>query len=63
MTLTLAGCAPNAAPSPGDIGLNDRGVALMGQYEYATAEETFAEVVDRAPYWPGRARQLGNSHR
>ena len=50
-TLTLAACAPNATPSPGDIGLNDRGVALMGQYEYATAEETFAEVVDRAPYW------------
>ena len=49
--LALAGCAPNAAPSAGEIGLNDRGVALMGRYEYATAEQTFAEVVDRAPHW------------
>ena len=23
----------------------------MGQYEYAAAEEAFAEVVDRAPDW------------
>ena len=51
MALILAGCGSNMEPSAGDIGLNDRGVALMGQYEYATAEETFAEVVDRAPFW------------
>ena len=49
--LAIAGCAPNTEPSPEDIGLNDLGVALMGQYEYATAEQTFAEVVDRAPGW------------
>ncbi len=50
-TLAIGGCAPNTEPSPEDIGLNDLGVALMGQYEYATAEQTFAQVVDRAPGW------------
>lgn len=49
--LALAGCAPKAELSPRDVDLNDRGVALMGRYEYAAAEETFAEVVDRVPHW------------
>ena len=30
---------------------NDRGVALMGQYEYAAAEQVFADVVVREPGW------------
>ena len=30
---------------------NDRGVALMGQYEYAAAEQVFADVVAREPGW------------
>ena len=51
VALTLVGCVPNGTPSPDDIGLNDRGVALMGRYEYAAAEEAFAELVDRAPDW------------
>ena len=49
--LALAGCSPGSDPSPGDITLNDRGVALMGHYDYETAEETFAEVVDNSPQW------------
>ena len=49
--LAIAGCARNAEPTRDDIALNDLGVALMGQYEYASAEQTFAEVVDRAPGW------------
>ena len=49
--IACSGCAPKAQPTPEDISLNDRGVALMGRYEYATAEETFSTVVDRAPHW------------
>ena len=30
---------------------NDRGVALMGQYEYTSAEQVFADVVAREPGW------------
>ena len=51
IVLALAGCSPGSGPSPGDITLNDRGVALMGHYDYETAEETFAEVVDNSPQW------------
>ena len=51
LALALTGCAPKSDPSPGDITLNDRGVALMGRYEYETAEQTFAEVVHNAPQW------------
>ena len=41
---------------PGEIAAdaradNDRGVALMGQYEYAAAEQVFADVVAREPGW------------
>ncbi len=49
--LVLAGCTPNAVPSPDDVSLNDRGVALMGQYEYAAAEAAFSEVAGRVPEW------------
>lgn len=34
-----------------DVASNDRGVALMGRYEYAAATEMFAQVVDRTPSW------------
>ena len=51
LVLAGAGCAPDSDPTAGDIALNDRGVALMGRYEYETAEQTFAEVVDNAPRW------------
>ena len=49
--IACSGCTPRAEPSAEDISLNDRGVALMGRYEYATAEEAFSEAVDRAPHW------------
>ena len=51
IAFALAGCSPGSDPSAGDITLNDRGVALMGHYDYETAEETFAEVVDNSPQW------------
>lgn len=46
LTLALAGCRPDAAAR------NDRGVALMGRYEYAAAEVEFQAAVDAAPEWP-----------
>ena len=51
LALALTGCGSKSDPSPDDITLNDRGVALMGRYEYETAEQTFAEVVNNAPRW------------
>lgn len=46
LTLAISGCRPDAAAS------NDRGVALMGRYEYAAAEVEFQAAVDAAPEWP-----------
>ena len=47
----LAGCGVDDSASQALIAANDRGVALMGRYEYAAAEEVFAEVVRGAPHW------------
>lgn len=44
-SLTIASCGPDVASR------NDRGVALMGRYEYAAAEAEFAAAVRRAPDW------------
>jgi len=42
---TVSGCKPNSAVH------NDRGVALMGRYEYAAAEAEFQAAVEGAPDW------------
>ncbi len=34
-----------------DIEINNRGVALMGYFDYASAREAFREAVDRQPRW------------
>ena len=47
----LAACGADDAVSPALVAANDRGVALMGRYEYAAAEEVFAEVAKAAPDW------------
>lgn len=47
----IGGCAEAPIFTPMDVANNDIGVAQMGQYEYATAEKTFAGVVDSAPRW------------
>ena len=39
------------AVDPQLIAANDRGVALMGRYQYADAEEIFADVAAHAPAW------------
>ena len=49
----LVSCGTADPPAIGQdlIADHDRGVALMGRYEYAAAEEVFAAVVARAPSW------------
>ena len=48
VALAIASCAPSEAEL---VAANDRGVGLMGRYEYAAAEQVFAEVVAAAPDW------------
>lgn len=59
----LVACAPPASDSgqmrpqtelaleAQDIALNNRGVALMGYFDYANAAKTFEQVVARQPDW------------
>ena len=47
----LAACGAEEGVSPALVAANDRGVALMGRYEYAAAEDVFAEVARAAPDW------------
>ncbi len=49
----VVACAPPEEDGPTSelVATNDRGVALMGRYEYAEAETVFADVVTRAPEW------------
>ncbi len=50
LVLALAGCG-GTLDGTAVAADNDRGVALMGRYEYAAAREVFAAVVDGAPDW------------
>ena len=49
----VAGCfgADDSALSPEAIALNNRGVALMGYFDYAEAEATFRELIQLQPNW------------
>ena len=50
--IALVGCEDASRTINADVlADNDRGVALMGQYDYAAAEQVFAGVVGRAPDW------------
>ena len=49
--LASCGTADQPAIDQGLIAEHDRGVALMGRYEYAAAEEVFAAVAARNPGW------------
>ena len=54
LTLNLAACTPDSATpafSVDDIGLNNRGVALMGHFDYVEAAEVFADLVTRNADW------------
>ena len=50
---SLVGCSNSSEQrvSPELVALNDRGVAQMGQFQYAAAHETFSQVVAEAPMW------------
>ena len=53
LALAIAACAPKeSVPSAAASAANDRGVALMGQYRYAEAEEIFRELASSQPKWP-----------
>ncbi len=52
--LVLAACTPSdqgPAIGPDDIAANNRGVALMGQYENEQARAVFAELLAQQPDW------------
>ena len=52
LALAVSSCQGDAdAIDPDAIAANDRGVALMGRYEYAAAETVFADVAAQAPAW------------
>lgn len=51
---TLAACEPASdAITPPLATAHDRGVALMGRYQYTAAREAFAAVVEQRPGWHG----------
>ena len=52
IALALSSCQGESdAVGPELVAANDRGVALMGRYEYAAAEAVFADVAKQAPVW------------
>ena len=52
MATLATSCTPDRGSVAADaIADNDRGVALMGRYEYAAAELVFADVAARQPGW------------
>jgi len=53
LILCLLGCAKAKEPAldAEAIALNNRGVGLMGKYDYEAARETFASLADRHPEW------------
>ncbi|MEM7053285.1 MAG: FG-GAP-like repeat-containing protein [Pseudomonadota bacterium] len=52
LIILLAGCSePSIELTPEDIAQNNRGVALMGQYENEQARAIFAELAQAHPDW------------
>lgn len=58
MAIVLCACSPQppaeVAPPPlsdADIAANNRGVALMGYFDYAAARDQFVDVVGSRPEW------------
>lgn len=58
LALMVAACDKPAGPTDADIELNNRGVALMGYFDYPGAREVFAELLDRQPQWSDAAVNL-----
>lgn len=52
LLFTLVACSPGSdAPDADAIAANNRGVGLMGRFEYARAAEQFTELLRRYPAW------------
>ena len=52
LALTLTACDRDQGQfDEQDISDNNRGVALMGSFDYSLAQETFGKLVDRRPEW------------
>lgn len=52
VSLTLAGCTPERhGPDEAAIATNNRGVALMGRFEYGEAAKQFETLLQRYPDW------------
>jgi hypothetical protein len=49
--MLIAACGKSGGLSADDIALNNRGVALMGYFDYSGARETFVELTERRPEW------------
>ena len=49
LLLALPGCGDDAALTDEHISLNNRGVALMGSFDYAQAVDAFTQLVDANP--------------
>jgi Flp pilus assembly protein TadD len=50
VVVLLAGCAPRE-PTEAELAELDRGVGLMGKFEFAQAHELFARLAERHPRW------------
>ncbi len=49
---TLSACGPTSAPTDAaDVAANNRGVGLMGMFEYAKAHDVFRTLVEEHPDW------------
>ena len=53
MCIALAGlsCDRSSGLTEQDIAENNRGVALMGHFDYSAAHDVFQELVARHPEW------------
>ncbi|MCH6572973.1 MAG: hypothetical protein IH809_04945 [Proteobacteria bacterium] len=41
----------SAGPNAEQIAMNNRGVAQMGHFDYAAAQQTFAALIEKYPGW------------
>ena len=51
LCMFVSACERSARLSDEDIALNNRGVALMGYFDYGGARKAFADLVQRRPDW------------
>lgn len=49
--MLIGACGKSDGLSAGDVALNNRGVALMGYFDYPGARQAFLELTERRPEW------------